>query len=481
MMASKKYQIRRDIDPEIFRGYDIRGLAGTQLDEDVYYTFGLAYAAWLRQRRVKECAVGRDVRLNSEAFAEALMVGLQDGGIDACDLGESLSPMVYFSAYELKTRGFAMVTASHNPKEFNGLKLGTGYSETMLTEEIAAFRGLCERADLAPAKRKGSRRKTDIYGAYETAILKLFDIKKTYRIVVDGCAGGAGAFYAKIFRAAGMEVIEQNCEPDGSFPAGAPDPTELAVLSKLGGRVKEEGADVGFAYDADGDRMSVVRENGAPLFMDAVVAIFAKSVLRRLPGAPIVFNTLCSQAVRQTILEEGGEPVIWKTGHSFIKAKVAEERAPFGGELSGHIYFADNFFPHDDAANASLRLLDFMAGEGKTIGTLASELPRYVSSPEIKLGLSDNIKFDFVDKKIGVEMRKLWPKGEVTAIDGVRIDLPDRMAIVRASQNGPYITVKFEGKTEAIYDEMKRGLTRILRSHSEIDWGAGVNVEAIGK
>ena len=476
---TKPYQIVNHINPVVFRGYDIRGLVDEQLTEDVYYTFGRAYATWLAQRRINECSVGHDVRLTSRAFADAIIAGLNDGGINTIDIGETLSPISYFANYELKTRGAAMITASHNPKEFNGLMLSTGYSETMMTDEVLEIRDICEKLDFVDPDEKGTNCKQDILPVYIDTVNKFFHIPRSYKIVVDGCCTGSGRIYAEILRRAGMEVIEQNCEPDGNFPMGVPDPTEIEVLERLGERVKQEGADIGFAYDTDGDRIAVVDENGKPLWMDVIVAIYAESVLRKLHGAPIVFNVLCSQAVRDTIIKEGGRPVMWITGHSFIKAKIAEERAPFGGELSGHIFFADNYFPHDDSANASLRLLDFMASENKTLSELVAELPQYIGSPEIKLGLADDIKFDFINTKIKSDLEALWPDAEFTTIDGVRADLPGKMIVIRASQNGPYITIKFEAQSESDYEQIKHDVRALLESHPEIDWSVGVNTHAI--
>lgn len=476
---AKTYKIAEHISPVIFRGYDIRGLVDEQLNEDVYYTLGRAYATWLAQRRINECSVGHDVRLTSRAYADALIAGLNDGGINTIDIGETLSPISYFANYELKTRGGAMITASHNPKEFNGLKFSTGYSETMLTDEILEIRSLCEKLEFVDPAKKGTNRTADIFPAYAETVNKFFNIPKSYKIVVDGCCTGSGHKYAEILRQAGMEVIEQNCEPDGNFPMGQPDPTEVEVLNRLAKRVKEEHADIGFAYDTDGDRIAVVDDKGNPLWMDVIVAIFAESVLRKVTGAPIVFNVLCSQVVRDTIIKEGGRPVMWITGHSFIKAKIAEERAPFGGELSGHIFFADNYFPHDDSANASLRLLDFMSSEDKTLSELVAELPQYIGSPEIKLGLADDIKFDFINTKIKHDLEELWPDAEFTTIDGVRADLPGKMIVIRASQNGPYITIKFEAQNKSDYEKIKKDVHAILKKHPEIDWSAGVNTDAI--
>ncbi|HCC84062.1 MAG TPA: phosphomannomutase, partial [Candidatus Pacebacteria bacterium] len=318
-----------------------------------------------------------------------------------------------------------------------------------------------------------------IFESYQKHLLKHFKLQKNWKVVVDACCTTSGMFYPQIFRAAGCEVTEQNTQLDGNFPMGVPDPTEMEVLKRLGEGVKKAGADIGFAYDTDGDRMAVVDEHGQTLWMDTIVALFAKDVLDTLPGAPIIYNTLCSRQVTDAIVEAGGQPIMWVTGHSFIKAKVKEAAAPFGGELSGHIYFTDNFYGHDDGAYASLRLLAYLERTNQTLSQAVDKLSKYVSSPEIKFGLADAIKFEFIKTIIKADFEKLWPDGKYITIDGVRVDLPDRMAIVRASQNGPYITVKFEGKTQAVYDEMKQKLKTLLSAHSEIDWSKGVNTHAL--
>lgn len=466
------------VKPVIFRGYDIRGLAGEELNEDVMYTLGRAYATYLSQRRISEAAVGQDNRLTSPAFAAAFIQGLNEGGINTYDLGLSLSQIVYYSAYEFKTKGSAMISASHNPKEFNGLKLGTGYSETMVTEDIQYFKSIVDSQKFVEGH--GTNQKVDVFPEYKKHLLKHFSLKKKWKIVIDACNTTSGMFYPDIFRAAGCEVIEQNTTLDGNFPLGVPDPTEVEVLERLGEGVKKAGADLGFAYDTDGDRMAVVDENGRTLWMDTIVAIFAKDVLDFIPGASIVYNTLCSRQVTDAIEQAGGKPVMWTTGHSFIKAKVKETGAPFGGELSGHIYFTDNFYGHDDGAYASLRLLSYLERKNQKLSEAVAELSVYVSSPEIKFGLADDIKFKFIDTVIKADFEKLWPSAKYTTIDGVRADLPDRMIITRASQNGPYITVKFEGKTQEVYDEIKAQLKTMLSSHPEIDWSKGVNTHALG-
>ncbi len=471
------YNISTDINPKIFRGYDIRGVSGEDLSPDVMYTMGRAYGTWLKQRRIGEATVGRDNRLTSEEYSKAFIAGLNDSGINSIDIGSCLTQISYFSTYEFKTKGSAMITASHNPKEYNGLKLGTGYSETMLSDEIQAFKDLALGGKFAEGQ--GTNKQVDIYDSYKTHLLKHFNLQKKWKVVVEGCNTNSGVYYPKLLSEAGCEIIEQNCEPDGNFPMGVPDPTEVEVLERLAAKVKEVGADIGFAYDADGDRMAVVDENGDVLWMDTIVALFAQDVLDLLPGAAIVYNTLCSRQVTEAIEKAGGEPLMWMTGHSFIKAKVSESRAPFGGELSGHIYFTDNFYGHDDGAYASLRLLQYLERTEQTLSEAAEKLPKYVSSPEIKFGLADEIKFEFIDTKITEEFKGLWPLAEYTDIDGIRADLDDRMAIVRASQNGPYITVKFEGKTQEIYDEVKAQLKEVLKKYEEINWEEGVNTHAL--
>jgi phosphomannomutase/phosphoglucomutase len=471
------YKIVKNIDPTIFRGYDIRGLAENQLSEDVYYTLGRAYATFLSQRRIKEAAVGHDNRLTSVQYTKAFIAGLNDGGIDTIDIGDSLSQIVYFSNYYFRTKGSAMITASHNPKEFNGLKLGVGYSDTMITEEIQQMREMTEKGEYSEGK--GTNRSEDIFPAYKEDILKHFNLQKKWKIVVDGCCTNSGVFYPQILRGAGCEIIEQNCTPDGNFPMGVPDPTEVEVLERLAEGVKKHGADLGFAYDTDGDRMAVVDEKGNVLWMDTIVALFAQDVLEFVPNAPIVYNTLCSRQVTEAIENAGGEPVMWMTGHSFIKAKVKEVRSPFGGELSGHIFFMDSFYGHDDGAFASLRLLAFLERRQETLSQAVAKLAKYISSPEMKLGLADNIKFEFINTVITDEFKKQWPDAKYVDIDGIRADNPDSMAIIRASQNGPYITIKFEAKTQEKYDEIKKFLKTMLKKYSEIDWSQGVNIHAL--
>lgn len=467
-------KIVKDINKNIFRGYDIRGFSGEDLNEDVFYTLGRAYATFLGRRRIKESTVGRDNRLTSEEYSKAFIKGLLDGGINCYDLGLSLSQIVYFSSYELKVKGGAMITASHNPKEMNGVKLGVGYSETMLSEEIQQVYKIIQDGEFSEGS--GTLKEHDIFPAYKKDILKYFDFSKKWKVVVDAGNATPGIFYPDIFRSAGFEVIEENTTLDGNFPLGSPDPTDESFLARLSASVKKHSADIGFAFDGDGDRMSVVDDKGGILWMDTIVSIFAKDVLDYMPGSPIIFNTLCSRQVTDTIKESGGIPIMWLVGHSFIKAKVREMRSPFGGELSGHIFFMDNFYGHDDGAYASLRLLQYLERVKKSLSEVVADFSVYISSPEIKLGVPDDVKIDFVSKNIKEDFLKIWPDGKYTEIDGVRVDLEDSMAIVRASQNGPYITVKFESKSKDKYEKIRLLLKDMLFKYEEVDKTKGVNI-----
>lgn len=465
------------INPNIYRGYDLRGVAGVDLSPEVYYLLGRGYATFLTQRRIKLCPVGCDNRLTSEEYKASFIKGLNDGGIDTIDLGLTMSQIVYFSSYQFLTKGGAMITASHNPKDYNGLKLSVGYSDTMVTEEIQELRKIVEKADFS--KGEGSNIKKDIFPEYLREITKYFNLKNKWKVVIDGCNTGSGVFYPKILREAGCEVIEQNCIPDGNYPLGNPDPTETEVLERLAKTVIEEKADIGFAYDADGDRIAVVDGTGQVLWMDIIVALYAQDVLDFLPNAPIVYNNLCSKIVSETIVSKGGIPIVSKTGHSFVKSKVKEVRSPFGGELSGHIFFMDNFYGHDDAAYASLRLLSYLERTKQNLHQAVEKLPKYVSSPEVKLGLGDDIKFKFISDVLKNDLIKLVPNGTTNEIDGIRIDTEDSMVVIRASQNGPYLTTKFESKTKEGYEKLKTGLNMIFKKYSEIDWNSGSNTSAL--
>ncbi len=463
----------------VFRGYDLRGLVGSELNNETIALLARGYATWLLQRRIYDCVIGYDCRLSSPEFRDVMAKELTEAGITVYDIGITLSQIVYFGCYFFRTRGMIMITASHNPKEYNGMKLGTGYSATMETEEILTFRDLVNSGKFKTRTPKGQLIRKDIFPDYIEDLFRRIDTIKKFKVVVDSCAATTGLFLPKILQKAGCEVIEQNTKPDGNFPAGTPDPTEREVQERLAKRVVAEKADLGFSYDADGDRVGVVDGDGGLIWNDTLVSLFAKDILDFLPGSKIVYNTLCSKQVDEVIRTNGGIPIMWKTGHSFIKAKTKETGSVFGGELSGHFFFLDNFYGHDDGAIASLRLLAYLTRVGKSLKQAVSELPQYVSSPEIKVGCPDAIKFQLVSEKIGGEMKKLYSDAAYVEIDGVRMDTKEEMLIVRASQNGPYLTVKFEGKTQEAYNKLKTQVSEILHKFPEVDFAKGVNTKAL--
>ncbi|MBD3300692.1 MAG: phosphomannomutase [Candidatus Moranbacteria bacterium] len=496
-MTEKKIEI----NPYIFRGYDIRGVAGKDLNYDVVKQIAKGYAYYLEQRRIKDAVVGYDCRLTGEEYKKAVIDGLIESGINVVDLGMCLTQMVYFAQYHYKTNGGIMITASHNPADYNGMKLALGYSNTLGTEEIIELREMVWQGKEVKTDRPGQVLKARnfqeayIYDVVKRISLKSFkplilvdpsdsypkaeviNLDKKFKVVIDASNGTTGAIAPDLLRQIGIEVIEQNCEIDGNFPNGTPDPTEEHILKRLGERVVKEKADLGISFDGDGDRMGVVDEKGNPIWADILVAIFADDILDYLPGGKIVYNALCSKVVEEVVSQKG-IPIMHKTGHTFIKEKVSQEKAVFGGELSGHFFFVDNFYGHDDAIFSALRLLEYLERKAKPLSKIIDGFPKYISSPEIKLGCPDELKFDLVDNKLVKEFKEKYAGAEFSTIDGIRVDFPDGMLIVRYSQNGPYITIKFESKTQKVYDRLREEIKTVLKKYSEINWDEGVNLES---
>lgn len=469
----------KQIPDHVYRGYDLRGLVGTELDDERVDLLGKTYATWLLKRRIFDCVIGFDSRETSPKFRDILVRSLTNSGITVYDIGITLSQICYFAQYFFRTRGMIMITASHNPKEYNGFKFGTGYSETMITEEIIEFREMAKSEKFLSQKPLGKHIVKDIFPEYLEDLFRRVGQINKFKVVIDSCAATTGLFLPTILRKAGCEVIEQNTKPDFNFPVGVADPTEREVQERLAKRVVLEKADLGFSYDTDGDRLGVVDGKGNLIWNDTLVSLFSKDVLDFCPGSKIIYNTLCSKQVDEVIRTAGGIPIIWKTGHSFIKAKSKEERAIFGGELSGHFFFLDNFYGHDDGAIASLRLLSYLSRKNSSLEKVISELPHYFSSPEIKFGCPDSIKFRLVNEQIGNDIKKLYPNGKFIEIDGVRMDTEKEMFIIRASQNGPYVTVKFEAKTQEAYDILKKQISDMLHKYKDVDFKSGVNTYAL--
>ncbi len=464
------------INPEIFRGYDIRGVVDKDLTPEIVEKIACGYATFLDKRRIRHVVIGYDCRLSSEKFKDAMIKGLVSSGVHVINIGLSLVSMMYWAQYHFKTNGGVFISASHNPKEFNGMKLAVGFSNTMVTNEIQELRKIIEKEDFI--KGEGSIKETDIEEDYFEDLLKRVKIKKKFKIVVDPSCSTPGRFIPELLRKAGCEVIEQNCELDGNFPYGTPDPTEKKIAERLAKRVLKEKADLGMSFDSDGDRIGIVDEKGQIIWNDILVAIFADDILDHLPQAKIVYNALCSRVVDDVIRAKAGQPIMWLTGHSFIKEKVVSERAPFGGELSGHFFFADNFFGFDDGCFTTLRLLEYLSNKNMSLSQAINRFPKYISSPEIKVGCPDNKKVRVVEKITKI-MRIDFPEDRITDIDGARVDFPLGMIIIRYSHNGPYLTIKFESKTKKGYEKNRKYCYSLLKKFPEIDWNFGVNVESL--
>ncbi len=466
----------------MFRGYDLRGVSGKDLTPEIVEHLGRAHGTYLKRHGITKAVVGRDSRLTSPEYSTAIIKGFNWAGVDTVDIGLNLVGTFYWAQYFLNIKGGAFVTASHNPAEYNGFKFAIDFSETLVSEGIQKLRQMVEKEDYEPGAVPGKNTTQDIKQAYFDDILKRLPITKKFKVVIDASCATAGVIAPELLRQAGCEVIESNCQLDSTFPMGTPDPTETAVAERLSEKIIETKADIGFSYDADGDRIGIVDNNGGIIWNDVLVALFAIDVLSGHPGAKIMFNTLCSKVVEDTIKKYGGEPFMWRTGHSFLKKKNQEVKAAFIGELSGHFFFSADFYNHDDGLYTTLRLLHYLSNTGRTLAQAVAALPKYISSPEIKVGCADEVKMGLVEK-IALKLRADFPQAEVIdderAGDGVRLDMADSMFVVRYSQNGPYLTIKFEALTQEKYNELKTYINNLLHSYNEIDWGYGVNVESL--
>lgn len=471
-----------NINPNIFRGYDLRGLVDTDLNPLLVEGIGKAYGTYLKRKNIRQAVVGRDCRASSPSYSAAIIKGLLWSGVDVVDIGLNMVGTFYWAQYYLNCQGGVFVTASHNPAEYNGFKFANGFSETLVSDGMQELRSMLEKDDYEAGEKPGILTQQDVKAAYFADLIKRFEFPKKFKVVIDASCTTAGIIVPDLLRRIGFEVIESNCQIDPSFPLGTPDPTELNVAKRLQEKILTEKADLGFSYDADGDRIGIVDNQGGIIWNDVLVALFAADVLDSHPGAIIMFNTLCSRVVLETINEKGGQPFMWRTGHSFLKKKNQEVGASFIGELSGHFFFSEDFYNHDDGCYSTLRLLSYLGRNDLSLAQAIASLPHYISSPEIKLGAADNLKVALIEK-IALRLKNDFPQAEVIsderAGDGVRLEMSDSMLVIRYSQNGPYVTIKFEAKTAERYEDLKKYLAGLLKHFPEIDWSFGVNIESL--
>jgi phosphomannomutase / phosphoglucomutase len=431
------------MNPQIFREYDIRGVVGRDFDAADMERIGLAFGTYVRQRGGKCLAVGRDHRASSESFCAALTKGLQTTGCDVVDVGLVPTPLLYFSLFHLNTDGGCMITASHNPAEYNGIKLVFGRG-ALYGDEIQLIRRLAENGPFAQG---GSQRtEAQVRSAYMANITAQLQLRRRLRVVVDAGNGTSGLVVQDLLRRLGCEVYELFCEVDGTFPNHHPDPTVPENLTDVIREVKARRADVGLAYDGDSDRLGIIDERGEIIWGDRLLVLFARDILGRRPGAKIIFDVKCSQVLVADIHNHGGVPIMWMTGHSLIKKKLYEEQAALAGEMSGHMFFADGYFGYDDAIYASCRLLQILDRADAPLSTLLSDLPVTYSTPELRVTCADDEKFGVVEQLI-TRFQRECPESKLITIDGARLVFPDGWGLVRASNTQPALVLRFEATT----------------------------------
>ncbi|MBX5483169.1 MAG: phosphomannomutase/phosphoglucomutase [Myxococcaceae bacterium] len=447
------------MNAHIFREYDIRGLVDRDLTVEVVESLGKGLGTVIKRQGGRTVVLGRDCRESSTRFRDAMTRGLTSTGIDVMDIGVVPTPLTYFAANTLPVDGLAMITGSHNPPEYNGFKIGAGRT-TFHGPEIQALRKLIEAKDFEVARTPGRVTPFDIVTPYHHFIRQTVKVgRRGMKIVVDAGNGTGGEIAVPLFRSMGFEVVPLFCEMDARFPHHHPDPTVMENLQDLIAAVKKEKAEVGIAYDGDADRIGVIDDQGNVLWGDQLMILFSRYVLRETPGAAIVGEVKCSYTLYDDIARHGGKPVMWKAGHSLIKAKMKEEHAELAGEMSGHIFFKNRYFGFDDAIYSSARLLEILTHEPKPLSSLLSDVPRTFASPELRVDVPEEKKFEIVRRATEL----LRQQGHsIVDVDGVRVTFPDAWGLIRASNTQPILVLRYEAATEARLAEVRALIERTV-------------------
>ena len=468
------------LNPSIFKAYDIRGIVPSTLNEDVAKALGLAFGAAALAKGEKTVAVGRDGRLSGPSLSAALMQGLVAAGVEVIDVGLVTTPMLYFAASTLCQSGI-QVTGSHNPKDYNGFKMVLA-GKAIYGEEIQSLRRAMEgdaQAQATLQRQGGSLRQQNIEAAYRERIVGDIQLSRPLKIVVDSGNGVAGASAPAIFKALGCEVIELFSEVDGHFPNHHPDPSKPENLADLMAALKHTDAELGLAFDGDGDRLGIVTKDGQNIFPDRQMMLFARDVLSRVPGGEIVFDVKCSQRLAPEIEAAGGVPVMFKTGHSLIKARMRESQnpsgAPLGGEMSGHIFFKERWYGFDDGTYAGCRLLEIVS-RAPDANAVLNALPQSHATPELNVACQEG-----EPHVLTAQLQALAPAflknqtATVSTLDGLRIDWPDGFGLIRASNTTPVLVLRFEGQTEAALQRIQHDMLALLQ---QVKPGAQVGAAA---
>ncbi len=443
------------MNPEMFREYDIRGITGKDLNEDDVMLIGKGVGTFLKERGRVNLSVGRDCRLTSDLYSEKIIQGLMSTGCNVVDIGLCPTPVFYFSIKHLALEGGVMVTASHNPKEYNGFKLCID-SDSIHGKDIQKILAIINNRSFAQGN--GSLSTADVIPHYKEYLLKNINIPGKIKVGIDAGNGTAGVIAVPVLKNLGCEVYDIFCDMDGTFPNHEADPTVAKNMKDLIALVKDKNLDLGIGYDGDGDRIGVVDEKGNMIFGDQLMIIFSREILSRKPGSTFISEVKCSKTMYDDIEKHGGRAIMWKTGHSLIKKKMKEEKAELAGEMSGHMFFSDRYLGFDDATYASCRLIEILAGSKKKISELLSDIPKTYATPEIRVECPDNKKFSVV-KKVTEHFRE---KYNIIDIDGVRVLFDDGWGLVRASNTQPALVLRFEAMSEKRLSEIRNLIESVL-------------------
>ncbi|HFE38060.1 MAG TPA: phosphomannomutase/phosphoglucomutase [Gammaproteobacteria bacterium] len=437
------YNTNFPVTDNIFKAYDIRGIVDETLTVDTVHAIGKALGSEAKKLQQTRIAVARDGRLSGPKLLQALMDGILSTGINVVNVGCVPTPVLYFASFHLNTGCGIMLTGSHNPPNYNGLKMVLN-NTTLSGDSIQGLKQRIINKNFETGA--GSYREQDISDAYIKCITDDIKLKRPLKIVVDAGNGVAGELAPKLYRALGCDVTELFCDIDGNFPNHHPDPSQPETLATLIDTVKKSGADVGFGFDGDGDRLGVIAPSGEIIWPDRQMILYALDVIDRNPGAEIIYDIKCSVNLHQAISDAGGKATMWKTGHSLVKAKLKETGAPLAGEMSGHIFFKERWFGFDDALYTGARLLEILAKSSQSTQEIFSGLPDMCNTPELRLEMKEGEHFELMKKLIE---NASFPDARVTDIDGIRVDFEDSWGLVRASNTTPCLVIRFEGRDEA--------------------------------
>ncbi len=435
----------------MFREYDLRGReAEDELNDASMYYIGRGFGTYLRKRNIDTAVVGHDARGTSESFHANAIKGLIESGINVIDIGIITTPMGYWAQYFLKVKGLLTVTASHNPVGWNGVKLGSDLSYTLLTDELQEVYDIIEKEEFTDGQ--GFVRKEDIAEPYIKDLLSRVKITKKFSILVNTGNGTAGPVHVEALKRTGCNIVEHFTNVDSSYPNYTPNPDGTAMMEDTGKQTVLNKCDFGFAFDGDGDRLGLVDEKGNTIWPDRYIILLSRLVLQKHPGAKIIFDVKVSEALPEDIKAHGGIPIMWKTGHSYIKSKLAEEKAAMAGEMSGHIFFVEDFYGFDDGLFAALKMIEYLSLQDKPLSEIIAGTPYYVSTPTIQVKTTDEDKYKVVDALT----KEFKDEGyKVVDINGARVYTDDGWGLVRASSNTPTLVLRFESKTEEGLEKIK--------------------------